>query len=78
MKKIIISVAVLGMMSFTTNQIYYSTQLIWAIDNIGDMKEWVQEDINNGRMTEEIGEHYFDILDETQGFIKDFYEKQCK
>jgi len=34
MKKLIITVGALGVMSFTTNQLYYSTQLIWAMDNI--------------------------------------------
>ena len=77
MKKILISVGALGIMSFTGNQIYYSTQLLWAMDNIEDMKTWVLEDVNNGRMSEEIAETYFETLDETHGFINDFYRKQC-
>ena len=36
------------------------------------------EDVNNGRMESEIAEFYFENLDETYGFISDFYEKQCK
>jgi len=78
MKKLIISVAALGVMSFTTNQIYYSTQLVWAMDNLENMKEWIQEDLNNGRMSEEIADSYFETLDETHGLVSDFYEKQCK
>ena len=48
MKKLIIGIGALGIMSFTTNQIYYSTQLVWAMDNLEDMKEWIAEDVNNG------------------------------
>jgi hypothetical protein len=78
MKKIIIIISTLGIMSFTTNQIYYSTQLVWAMDNLESMKTWVNEDINNGRMSEEIGELYLDNIDETYSFVNDFYNKQCK
>ena len=78
MKKLIIGIGALGVMSFTTNQIYYSTQLVWAMDNILHMKEWINEDVDNGRMTEEIAENYFETLDETYSFVNDFYNKQCK
>ena len=78
MKKLIISVGALGVMSFTSNQMYYSTQLVWAMDNMEDMKEWIAEDVNNGIIPEEIAENYFETLDETHSFINDFYNKQCK
>jgi len=78
MKKLITAIGALGVMSFTTNQLYHSTQLIWAMDNIEDMKTWIYEDINNGRMSEELGESYFETLDETNNYIQDFYEKQCR
>lgn len=78
MKKIIIGIATLGIMSFTTNQLYLGTQLVYAMDNIQDMKEWIGEDVNSGRMDEEMAEYYYENLDETHGFIRDFYEKQCR
>ena len=78
MKKIILGIGALGVMSFTTNQLYFGTQLVYAMNNIQDMKEWIGEDVNNGRMTEEIAEYYYENLDETYGFINDFHEKQCK
>ena len=78
MKKLIISIGALGVMSFTSNQMYYSTQLVWAMDNMEDMKEWISEDVNNGIIPEEIAENYFETLDETHSFINDFYNKQCK
>ena len=78
MKKLIIGIGALGVMSFTTNQLYFGTQLVHAMDNIQDMKTWISEDVNSGRMTEEIAEYYYENLDETYGFISDFHEKQCK
>ena len=77
MKKLFIGIGALGIMSFTGNQSMYSTQLIWAMDNIEDMKSWVHEDVEQGRLTEEIAESYYETLDETHGFIKDFHEKNC-
>ena len=78
MKKLIIGITTLGAMSFTSNQLYYSTQLVYAMNNIEDLKEWIGEDVNNGRMSEEIAESYWETLDETHGFVLDFYNKQCK
>ncbi len=78
MKKLIIGITTLGAMSFTSNQLYYSTQLVYAINNVEDMKTWIIEDVNNGRIQEETAENYFETLDETINLLNDFYEKQCK
>ena len=78
MKKLIIGITTLGAMSFTSSQLYYSTQLVYAINNVEDMKTWIIEDINNGRIEEETAENYFETLDETINLLNDFYEKQCK
>ena len=59
-------------------EVYSSTQLVYAMNNIEDMKEWIVEDINNGKIDSEYAEFYFETLDETHGFILDFYNKQCK
>ena len=78
MKKILIAVGALGVMSFTTNQLYLGTQLLAAMDNLSDLQEWIQEDVKQGKMSEEWGEFYQEKIDETNGFIEDFYEKQCR
>ena len=78
MKKLIIGIGALGVMSFTSNQLYYSTQLVYAMDNIEDMKEWIQQDVESGKMDIDYAETYWETLDETHVFIKDFYNKQCK
>ena len=77
MKKLIVGIGALGVMSFTTTQIYHGTQLVWAIDNLKDMQEYVYKDMVNGKIDEATAENYNELLDETQGFIEDFYEKQC-
>ena len=78
MKKIIIGIGALGVMSFTTNQLYYSTQLVYAMENIENVKSWVEEDVNAGTMEEDIAEIYIEVLDETHGFISDYYNHCCK
>ncbi len=78
MKKLIIGITTLGAMSFTSNQLYYSTQLVYAINNVKDMKTWIIEDVNDGKIQEKTAENYFETLDETVNLLNDFYEKQCK
>ena len=78
MKKLIIGIATLGVMSFTSNQLYMSTQLVHAMNNIEDMKEWIAQDVKNGKIDSVYAEYYFETLDETHGFVLDFYNKQCK
>ena len=48
------------------------------MDNLTDLQEWIQEDVKQGKMSHEWGEFYQEKLDETNGFIEDFYEKQCR
>jgi hypothetical protein len=83
MNKIILTIGVASSLLTTPAEkdgtdVYYSNQLVYAMDNIEDMKTWVNEDLNNGRMSQEIAESYFETLDETYIFIQDFYKKQCE
>ena len=84
MNKIILTVSMLTSM-LTPNEIkrdgtevYHGTQLIWAMDNLNDIQEYIYEDMVNGKIDEETAENYNELLGETQSFIQDFYEKQCK
>jgi len=83
MNKIILTVSMLTSM-ITPNEIkrdgtevYHGTQLVWAMDNLKDIQEYIYEDMVNGKIDEATAENYNELLDETQGFIEDFYEKQC-
>ena len=84
MNKIILTVSMLTSV-ITPNEIkkdgtevYHGTQLVWAIDNLKDIQEYIYEDMVNGKIDEATAENYNELLDETQGFIEDFYEKQCR
>jgi len=55
MNKIILTIGVASSLLTTPAEkdgtdVYYSNQLIYAMDNIEDMKTWINEDLNNGRM----------------------------
>ena len=73
MKKILIALGALGVMSFTTNQILHTYQLSEAINNVQDMKEWMKEDIHCGIIDEKYGETYIEWLNETEDLLIDFY-----
>ena len=66
MKKLLICVGALGVMSFTSNQIYKQYQLAEALNTIQDMKEWMQEDVNNDNIITDLGEFYIGHLDEVE------------
>lgn len=59
-------------------EVYHSTQLVWAMDNLQDMQEYIYEDMVNGKIDEATAENYNELLDETHSFVMDFYNKQCK
>ena len=67
MKKITITIGSLLMMSFHTHCIYKQYQLSEALGTIQDMKEWMQDDINNDRIITDLGEFYierFNIIED--------------
>jgi len=72
MKKILIAVGALGVMSFTTNQIIDTWLLSEALNNVQDMREWMKEDIYNGRLDQSVGSDYLEVLDETEDLLIDF------
>jgi len=72
MKKILIAVGALGVMSFTTNQIIDTWLLSEALNNVQDMREWMKEDISNGRLDQNVGSDYLEVLDETEDLLIDF------
>ena len=59
-------------------EVYSSTQLVYAINNIEYMKEWITQDAKNNKTNSVYAEYYFEAIDETQGFIQESYNKQCK
>ena len=86
MNKLMITIGLLSSMTITKpnevkrdgTDVYHGTQLVWAIDNLKEMQEYIQEDMNIGKIDESTAENYYELLEETESFIQDFYEKQCR
>ena len=74
MKKIILTVGALGVMSFTTNQLLNNYQIVGAINNIQDLQEWMEEDYKHGKISESIASDYLDLLQETEYRLIEFCE----
>jgi len=74
MKKILISVGALGVMSFTTKQLMNTYQIASAIDNVQDLQEWMKEDVVSGYLPEDVAKNYLEILGETEWRLIEFAE----
>ena len=74
MKKLIISVGALGVMSFTGNQLMNTYQIASAIDNVQDLQEWIKEDVVSGYVKLNIANDYLEILGETEWRLIEFAE----
>ncbi len=74
MKKILIAVGALGVMSFTTNQLINTWQLAEALNNIQDLQEWMEEDYKQGKLDESVASDYLDVLEETEYDIIEYME----
>ena len=75
MKKLLISVGVLGVMSFTTNQLMNTYQLAEAINTVQDIQEWMKEDVYSGRLNEEVAKDYLYWLNETEKDLIEYMEE---
>jgi hypothetical protein len=74
MKKLIISVGALGVMSFTGNQLMNTYQIASAIDNVQDLQEWMKEDVVSGYLPPTIANEYLQVLKEAEYRLIDFCE----
>ena len=74
MKKLVISISALALLSFTTNKVI-NYKLGESITNIQDMKEWMLQDIESGRIDPELGEHYMYWLEQTEDHLIELAEE---
>lgn len=74
MKKLIIGIGALGVMSFTTNQLINTFLLSEAINNVQDMNEWMVQDQESGVIDSVYAEYYLNTLNETEDLLIDFYK----
>ena len=73
MKKILIAVGALGVMSFTSNQLMNTFLLSEALNNVQNMREWMVEDQKQGIIEFEYGEYYIEYLNETEDLLVEYY-----
>ena len=78
MKKIIIAVGALGVMSFTRNQLMNTFLLSEALNNVQNMREWMVEDQKQGIIEFEYGEYYIEYLNETEDLLIEYYNSNYK
>ena len=78
MKKILIAVGALGVMSFTSNQLMNTFLLSEALNNVQNMREWMVEDQKQGIIEFEYGEYYIEYLNETEDLLIEYYNANYK
>ena len=74
MKKLLIAASTLAMMSFTVNKVY-NRHLGEAVTNIQDMKEWMMQDVESGKIDPKLGENYIEWLEVTEDHLLELAEE---
>ena len=82
MNKLMIAIGMLGSMSLPTpneverdgTQVYNNIQIAWSIENIEDLQQYIGDDLYNGEINQEIGENYYEILEETRRWLVNWYQ----
>ena len=82
MNKLMIVVGMLSGMSLPKpseikrdgTEVYNNIQIKWSIENIEDLQQFVGDDLYNGEIDQEIGENYYEILEETRGWLLNWYQ----
>ena len=72
MKKLFLSITTLSLMSFSSVTIYQNYLISESINNIQDMKEWMQQDILSGNIDAELGENYMYWLEQTEDHLIEY------
>ena len=78
MKKILIAIGALGVMSFTSNQLMNTFLLAEAVNNVQDLQEWMEQDIYNNRIDQSVASDYIDTLNETEDLLIEYYNSNYK
>tara|TARA_R100001480_G_scaffold1518_2_gene4702 strand:- start:4539 stop:4784 length:246 start_codon:yes stop_codon:yes gene_type:complete len=55
-------------------EVYNNIQIKWSIENIEDLQQFVGDDLYNREIDQEIGENYYEILEETRGWLLNWYQ----
>jgi len=77
MNKIMITIGLLSGLNYQTDgtRVDYTEKIKLAesINNIQDMKEWMQEDVNNDNIITDLGEFYIENLSEVEDMLIEIY-----
>ena len=73
MKKLLMIIGALGVMSFTTNQVMNTWLLSEAINDVQDMQEWLEQDIYNGRIDQSVASDYLETLELAEDRLIKYY-----
>ncbi len=73
MKKLLMIIGTLGVMSFTTNQVMNTWLLSEAINDVQDMQEWLEQDIYNGRIEQSVASDYLETLELAEDRLIKYY-----
>ena len=63
MKRLIIPLGILALMSFPSAKLYTNYKLSESLTTIQDMKEWMMQDLESGNIKPELGQTYIDNLE---------------
>ena len=74
MKKLIIGIGALGVMSFTTNQLMNTYLLSEAINDVQDLQEWIESDVWNDRIDQSVASYYLETLEITEDRLIKLYK----
>jgi len=60
-------------MSSTSNKSYPNDQLCYAMLNLQGLQIEIWEDLESGKLSELQAENWSELIEETYGFIEDYY-----
>ena len=82
MNKLMITIGLLSSMTITKpnemkrdgTKVHNNIQIAWSIDSIEDLQQYIGDDMYNGEIDQEIGENYYEILEETRRWLLNWYQ----
>lgn len=74
MKKIMITLGVVSLMSFSTYQSLENYRLMKIYENLNELEYYVNEDTFNGNLDPKVTELYLELIHDSEDKVKDMLE----
>lgn len=74
MKKIMITLGVISLMSFSTYQSLENYRLMRVYENLNELEYYVNEDTFNGNLSPKVTELYLELIHDSEDKVKDILE----